>query len=187
MRWLVLVALVFVAGCDDEIEGLYYGDGSEWQNVSLPPTRIPPGEMNLREFAQWSQAATALPDRDIRTYTPGVGDWVGWSVNPSGGFKYIDAGSFVLLWTDDELTGTSNLGGFAVVPLPANLRPSQTVHAASPACIDNSLFVGCFAQITSGGTLAMFNMNTTTFTYGNNWTAAGTKGWPRGWSIMYRR
>jgi hypothetical protein len=130
--------------------------------------------------------ALTLSASSISSHTPIAADYTGWSVDPTGVFKYLNLGEFVLLWVDAANTGTSDLGSFAVSILPAAIRPSTTVQVASPPCIDNGVFVPTMAQITSGGTLSMFNMSTTTFTFGNHWTASGTKGWPAGWSILYR-
>src|SRR5687767_11088910 len=153
--------------------------------MSLPPSRIPIGQMDARQYAAYASSVNALPTHDAKTYTPTSADYVGWSVNPTGSFRYINAGAFVIMWVEADMSGTSNLGGFAVVPLPQHLRPSVTVQVASSPCLNDGLYVPCMAQLTTGGTLAMFNINPATGAFGNFWTASGVKGWPSGFTLMY--
>lgn len=185
MRWFLVLCAAVCLGCDDE--DLLYADGTAWQNVSLSPGRVIPRDMDARAFDRWAMGQQAMPHRDVRTFTP---TWSGFSVDPVGDLSYIDLGAMVVIFSSDDLTGTSNAVNFDIGGLPEAIRPSgnRMLVCMARDGVDGDVFA--VATVQAAGTIAMLQsyeqdvLGSATVTT-NAWANAGTKGLIGGFTIMY--
>lgn len=154
-------------------------------SVSLSPGKSIPRDM--REWDQWAAAQQSLPHRDVKTFTP---TWTGFSVDPTGDLSYIDAGAFVILFSDVDVTGTSDAVDFDIGGLPEAIRPSSNRMLMTMARdgVDGDIFA--VAIVNANGVISMLQsyeqdvLGSATVTT-NAWANTGTKGLIAGFTLMY--
>lgn len=146
--------------------------------------------MDSRQFATWSDAQRAMPQRDVKNFTA---TWGGFSVAPTQQAAYINLGSFVMVFPNtenatSEFSGTSNATSFTMV-LPEAIWPSGE-RACDVLVYDDSAAGGSIgrAVIATDGTvtfhLGIISASRVNWTP-NGWTASGVKGWQG--SILYAK
>lgn len=123
------------------------------------------------------------------SFTP---TWTGFAVPPVGDLYYVDYGSYVVLWTNIQLLGTSNAATMTISNLPAAIRPTNTQYAycvvrdnyggtndmVGAALIDSTGVI-TFSQADPGalsGRVVLFS---------GIFSGAGTKGLAAGWTVTY--
>lgn len=188
MRYAIVFCALFVLGCDEEDLGpiARYADGTTWSAiVPAEPGRIAPADMTLREWDRFIQDGGFLADSQVKTFTPA---WSGFSADPSGDIYYFDFGALVVMFVRAELTGTSSLVTMGISNVPEVLRPpSGEERAVKCLVIDsNSRFEGTASIIDAAITFGNSTVSGThVLANSGGFTAAGVKGLPGGWLIMY--
>lgn len=185
MRYAIVFCAALLLGCDEQ--DLLYGDGSEWQDVSLDPGRSIPKD--LREWDRWAMGQVAIPARDVKTFTP---TWTGFSVDPAGDMKYANLGEVAVVWPTTTLTlGTSNATTFVLNGLPDEIVPDAVQRVSGSVWLwDNGNVFEGVAQVSSLGNSIAFALKAVS---GSNiamgslsgWTPAGNKGIDTGSFIIY--
>lgn len=202
MRYVALLCVsVLLSGCLDED---LYADGEPWvpveerdvtkllKNDALVKNpylrRMPTTE---QEWTRFIQTLNAQPVRNlgdvVQTFTPA---WTGFSADPSGDLSYMDLGDLVVLWnnTAGQVVGTSNANTMTFTNLPSVIRPDQSVIDSTIVIDSGSAFhgqVSILANGTVGFTLMTVSGSLIQAGVGGLFTAAGNKGLPTGWLIMY--
>lgn len=204
MRLALVLCAVLLASCDDE---LYYADGSAWEPVEERDVALTENDalrvnpylrrmpQNDREWMRFIQHLNAQRVRNIgdnvQTFTP---TWAGFSADPSGDLSYMDLGAIVVMWSDGELTGTSDDVSMQFSGLPETIRPTVSGIGVLVPCyvINNGVTVaGAVAVDPSGGVTAFINqayndgVTDMTGPAPGVFRSVGDKGLPDGWLIVY--
>lgn len=119
-----------------------------------------------------------------------VGTLSGMTTTVTGTFYYRVSGAFVTIWTEANITGTSNATSMALSGAPAGIAPNATKRVACSSIFDNGTsnqFMGEM-QVSSNvanwdiGRMAVSGSN---ILAGGSFTNSGTKGLAAGWTITY--
>lgn len=205
MRFAIVFCLLLVAGCDDELPGAFYADGTQW-GQSVPKLlkndslirhpylrRMPTTESEWTRFIQTLNAQQVRNLGDVeQTFTPT--SWGGFSTDPVGVISYYEFGDLVVLSRAvSDLTGTSDDDFMTFSGLPEEIRPSTSNVVRSVSCITllNGVQVASMAHIGWDGTVTFGASDTTTtagrLTYTETYNTIGSKGLPAGWHVIYAR
>lgn len=154
--------------------------------MPVSPGGILPRDMNARQWSEFLTQSGIQADRTVKSFTP---TWSGFSVDPSGSISYMDFGAIVIMWRTDNLLGTSDATSMSLAGVPRSLWPDVAGKYARCYLVDNSILVAGNAQV-SGNTItfSLENVSGTNIISNNfGFTAAGSKGIPLGWLIVYAK
>lgn len=146
--------------------------------------------MNQRQFGEWAGAQRAIPNRDIRTFTP---TWTGFATPPTGDISYVDLGNFAIMFVTSITTGVGNSALMRITNVPAEIAPLDLSGGFCRVIDDDGTggvrYPGIWAYNASTGILAFGTQQVSsapgTVLDNFNTSAVGTKGLPAGWYIMY--
>jgi hypothetical protein len=186
MRWVIAVCAFALLGCDDD--ELLYADGSDWEPV-VPvkgPSSIP---KDLREWDRYFSQSGIQADKLVKTFAP---TWTGFSADPVEEISYLDFGELVVLWNDTgaSILGTSDSAVLEFTGLPVEIRPESGLTAPT-SVVDSGTFWAGEIHVNPSGNVN-FSRDEVSGAYisrgnGVSFTAAGLKGLPPGWLIMYAK
>lgn len=173
MRWLFLA--VFLCGCSESVE------------VPASPGAVLPRDMDSRQWSEFLTQSGLQADRTIKSFTPS--SWNGFSADPDGEISYMDFGAIVIMWRDDNLLGTSDDTLFTLQGVPESIRPNAPRFARAFVA-DNTTIVAGAVEIGAGGAITFYVENVSGARIVANaagFTAAGSKGIPLGWLVVYSK
>lgn len=151
--------------------------------MALSPGGIVPRDMNARQFSEWARSQQVVPRRDVKSFTP---TWTGFSVDPVGDVKYVNLGSLAMVWTEAQLTGTSNSAVFVLSGLPEEIWPTLAV-SLQISLFDASAGRAGAVSINSSGDMTFYLAEVTgsQIGYTTLFTASGSKGLGVGTVLLY--
>jgi hypothetical protein len=118
-----------------------------------------------------------------------TGTLTGYASGPTGTVQYRIHEGLCTLYTDTEISGTSNATTLTMTGLPAAVRPTARRTAFDPLLFNNSLAQPTYmgrADVASAGTITFALLDQATALFSTSgFTASGTKGLHAGWSITY--
>jgi len=145
--------------------------------------------MDDRMWATFATQSGIQADRTERSFTP---TWTGFSVAPVGDISYYDFGAIVVLWNDTagQIVGTSDANTMVITNLPDAITPDNSIIGQTIVIDNSGAYEGQFS-ITSSNVLG-FTLMTVSGAFiqagvGGLFTAAGNKGLPTGWLIVYAK
>lgn len=151
------------------------------------PGAVLPRDMNERQWSEFLTQSGIQADRTVKSFTPT--SWDGFSVDPSGAISYMDFGAIVMMWRGDNLLGTSDATNFTLQGVPEAIRPA-TARYFHGDVVDNSTMKDGRVEIGAGGAIT-FTLATVSGTNivqnATGFTAAGFKGIPLGWIVVYTK
>jgi hypothetical protein len=115
-----------------------------------------------------------------------TGTLTGCTTSPTATFLYRKVNNIVTLWTDSNLTGTSNTTAMTITGVPAAIRPTTQKSVGGCDLTDNGIAVVGTAYIGTGGAIT-FSVETVSGTkvIPSTFTNSGTKGINTGWCVVY--
>jgi hypothetical protein len=115
-----------------------------------------------------------------------TGTLTGCTTSPTATFLYRKVNNIVTLWTDSNLTATSNTTAMTLTGVPAAIRPTTSKIVPSSSLTDNSIAVEGACAVGTGGAIT-FSVSTVSGSkvIPSTFTNSGTKGISVGWCITY--
>ena len=110
----------------------------------------------------------------------------GCTTSPTATFLYRKVNNIVTLWTDSNLTGTSNTTAMTITGVPAEIRPTTQKSVGGCDLTDNSIAVIGTAYIGTGGAIT-FGVSTVSGAkvIPGAFVNSGTKGVNTGFCVVY--
>jgi hypothetical protein len=115
-----------------------------------------------------------------------TGTLTGCTTSPTATFLYRKVNNIVTLWTDSNLTGTSNTTAMTLTGVPAAIRPTTSKIVPCSTLQDNSIAVEGVAVVGTGGAIQLQVCGVSgAKVIPDLFTNSGTKGISVGWCITY--